>query len=67
MSYPLRYECEGLRSARRGDYRVLFCLDEDAHMLQAMRIARRGLHLPLTPRGTVVNRPGTTAQKCVER
>lgn len=41
MSKPLRYELEGLRSARRGDYRVLFFLDEDTKVLLVVRIAHR--------------------------
>lgn len=41
MSRPLRYELEGLRSARRGDYRVLFALDPDTHVLLVVRIAHR--------------------------
>lgn len=41
MSKPLRNELEGLRSARRGDYRVLFSLDEDAHTLLVIRVAHR--------------------------
>ncbi len=32
----LRLELEGLHSARRGDYRVIYRIDEDAH---AVRIA----------------------------
>jgi mRNA interferase RelE/StbE len=41
MSKPLRGEFEGLRSARRGDYRVLFSLDNDAGTLLVVRIAHR--------------------------
>lgn len=41
MSKPLRYELEGLRSARRGDYRVLFTLDSDTRVLLVVRIAHR--------------------------
>lgn len=41
MSKPLRYELEGLRSARRGDYRVLFALDEPSRVLRVIRIAHR--------------------------
>lgn len=37
----LGYELAGLRSARRGDYRVLFALDEAAHLLLVVRIAHR--------------------------
>jgi mRNA-degrading endonuclease RelE of RelBE toxin-antitoxin system len=41
MSKPLRGELEGLRSARRGDYRVLFSLDEATGILLVVRIAHR--------------------------
>ncbi len=41
MSKPLRGELEGLRSARRGDYRVLFALDDETRVLLVVRIAHR--------------------------
>lgn len=41
MSKPLGYEFEGMRSARRGDYRVLFTLDDEARVLLVIRIAHR--------------------------
>ncbi|CAM5784437.1 type II toxin-antitoxin system RelE family toxin [Cellulomonas persica] len=41
MSKPLRYELDGLRSARRGDYRVLFTLDPDVRTLLVVRISHR--------------------------
>lgn len=41
MSKPLRGELEGLRSARRGDYRVLFSLNEADGTLLVVRIAHR--------------------------
>lgn len=41
MSKPLRNELEGVRSARRGDYRVLFILDEPTHSLLVVRVAHR--------------------------
>jgi mRNA interferase RelE/StbE len=41
MSKPLRGEFEGLRSARRGDYRVLFELRPDERVLLVVRIAHR--------------------------
>lgn len=41
MSKPLRGELEGLRSARRGDYRVLFSLNEATRTLLVVRIAHR--------------------------
>lgn len=40
MSKPLRYELEGLRTARRGDYRVLFRLEPE-HVLLVVRVAHR--------------------------
>ncbi len=33
MSKPLRYELEGLRSARRGDYRILLRVDDEHRVL----------------------------------
>lgn len=41
MSTPLRGELEGLRSARRGDYRLLISLDEATRTLLVVRIAHR--------------------------
>ena len=41
MSKSLRGELEGLRSARRGDYRVLFSPDEATATLLVVRIAHR--------------------------
>ncbi len=41
MSKPLRGELEEFRSARRGDYRVLFSLDEATGVLLVVRIAHR--------------------------
>lgn len=41
MSKPLRGELEGLRSARRGDYRVLFFLDATTSTPRVVRIAHR--------------------------
>lgn len=41
MSEPLQREFEGLRSARRGDYRVLFFLDDEADRLVVVRVAHR--------------------------
>ena len=40
-SKPLRGELEGTRSARRGDYRVLFTLDPVTSILLIVRIAHR--------------------------
>ena len=41
MSKPLRNELEGLRSARRGDYRTLFAPDDQTATLLVVRIAHR--------------------------
>lgn len=41
MSKPLRGEFEGLRSARRGDYRAVFSLDETTNILLVVRLAHR--------------------------
>ncbi len=41
MSKPLRFDLEGLRSARRGDYRVLIELDYDSEVLLVVRIDHR--------------------------
>jgi len=41
MSKPVRGEFEGLRSARRGDYRVIFVLNETDNTLLVVRIAHR--------------------------
>lgn len=41
LSRPLRGDLEGLRSARRGDYRVLLWIDEDTHSVVIVRVAHR--------------------------
>ncbi len=41
MSKPLRGELEAFRSARRGDYRVLFSLDDARAVLLVVRTAHR--------------------------
>lgn len=41
LSKPLTAELQGLRSARRGDYRVLFSLDEDTRVVLVVRVAHR--------------------------
>jgi mRNA interferase RelE/StbE len=41
LSKPLVGEFEGLRSARRGDYRVLVDIDEEARTVLVVRIAHR--------------------------
>jgi mRNA interferase RelE/StbE len=41
LSKPLTNELLGLRTARRGDYRVLFTLDIEKHTLYVHRIEHR--------------------------
>lgn len=41
LSKPLRGELEKLRTARRGDYRVLFRIDEPGHFILITRIDHR--------------------------
>ena len=41
LSKPLTGELTGLRSARRGDYRVLLRVDEEASLVVVLRIAHR--------------------------
>lgn len=41
LSKPLTNELQGLRTARRGDYRVLFTLDVEEHTLYVHRIEHR--------------------------
>lgn len=50
MSKPLQGEFEGLHSARRGDYRVLFRLDQMTQTLLVVRVAhRRDAYRPPSP------------------
>lgn len=41
MSKPLRDDLAGYRSARRGDYRVLFHLDDESRLLYVDDVAHR--------------------------
>lgn len=41
LSKPVTNELLGLRTARRGDYRVLFTLDVEEHILYVNRIEHR--------------------------
>ena len=41
MSHLLQREFEGLHFARRGDYRILFSLDEASGMLTIVRVSHR--------------------------
>jgi mRNA interferase RelE/StbE len=38
---PLRYELEGIHSARRGAFRVLYEIDEERHEVTVLRIEHR--------------------------
>ena len=38
---PLRHELHGLWAARRGGYRVIYEIDEDAHVVSVLRIEHR--------------------------
>lgn len=41
LSKPLGDDLAGRRSARRGDYRVVFRIDEDARTVLVLRVAHR--------------------------
>lgn len=41
LGHPLVGELEGLYSARRGDYRVIYEIDEDAHVVVVLRVQHR--------------------------
>jgi mRNA interferase RelE/StbE len=50
LSRPLTNELLGVRTARRGDYRVLFTLDVAAHILYVHRIKHRtDVYKPVWP------------------
>jgi mRNA interferase RelE/StbE len=38
---PLRFELEGYRSARRGQYRVIYSVHEDQILVKVVRISHR--------------------------
>ena len=42
MGKPLRLELEGLWTARRGQYRVLYRIDEEMHVVEIVTIDHRG-------------------------
>lgn len=51
MSKELVGEFAGLRSARRGEYRVLFRLEPQTHMLRVLRVRHREFaYKPPAPR-----------------
>ncbi len=39
---PLRFDLEGLHSARRGDFRVVYEIDDDEHRVTIVAIDHRG-------------------------
>jgi mRNA interferase RelE/StbE len=41
LGRPLRFELEGRWSARRGPYRVIYALDEQARMVTVLAVAHR--------------------------
>lgn len=41
VGHPLRRELEGLWAARRGPYRVIYELDEDARLIRVLRVDHR--------------------------
>jgi len=41
LSKPLRYDLAGTRSARSGDYRILFTMDESSPVLSIIRVDHR--------------------------
>lgn len=41
LGKPLRDGLAGLNSARRGDYRVIYTVDDHAHRIAILHIARR--------------------------
>jgi mRNA interferase RelE/StbE len=43
-------ELTGLYSARRGDYRIIYAIDDDAKVVVVHRIQHRGIPLPATLR-----------------
>jgi mRNA interferase RelE/StbE len=44
---PLKFGLEGLRSARRGDYRVIYCIDDNARQVTVVAVEHRSdIYLP---------------------
>ena len=41
LGKPLRFELEGLHSARRGDYRVIYRIDSARHRVEIVAIGHR--------------------------
>jgi mRNA interferase RelE/StbE len=41
LGKPLRFELEGHWSARRGPYRIVYRIDDDAHVVSVVAVAHR--------------------------
>lgn len=41
VGHPLRHELEGLHSARRGPYRIVYEIDEPQHTVAVLRLDHR--------------------------
>ena len=41
LGKPLRFELEGCLSARRGPYRIIYRIDEEAHIVAVLAVAHR--------------------------
>ena len=41
LGKPLRFELEGLHSARRGDYRIIYRIDHGGHRVEIVAIEHR--------------------------
>jgi len=41
LGKPLRFELEGYWSARRGPYRIVYRIDDDAHVVSVVAVAHR--------------------------
>lgn len=41
LGKPLRFELEGYWSARRGPYRIVYRIDDDAHTVSVVAVAHR--------------------------
>lgn len=49
LGKPLRNNLEGLHSARRGDYRVVYAIDDGHHRVEIIHIARRSASYRMNP------------------
>jgi mRNA interferase RelE/StbE len=41
LGKPLRFELEGFRSARRGPYRIVYRIDDEARIVSVVAVAHR--------------------------